>query len=209
MPSNVQAVAAVLLAVVPGYLAVAVWARTRTWRAPWPGRSSDLGTVLLSLTASAVVQVVAAPVTIAWILPHTDDLERFPERVATWSLLVVLVLPILGGFAAGLIGSRLPFSRHHPSVWDWFITQSIGDGSYLIVEFQDGKRVAGVYAKGATAIASPDVHGVYLFPECVLDGGGQIVDTLPDSGGLLIPTLDHVRWVRVLTPEVPDGEQAS
>src|SRR5438270_6460582 len=93
MPDTWVGLAVALLAIVPGFIATATWARARTWRGP----STDLRTVLQSLALSAAIQVVLSPLTVAWIVPIRNDLGSHPGRVAVWSFVTVLVLPLLAG----------------------------------------------------------------------------------------------------------------
>src|SRR6185437_5194813 len=93
VPVDITGLAIVLLAVVPGYLAVTIWGRRKTWK----GRSTDLSTVVESITYSAVIQVVALPLTLTMLYPYRETLDAHEVRVAFWLIIVVLVLPIIGG----------------------------------------------------------------------------------------------------------------
>src|SRR5438270_1125248 len=136
MPDTWVGLAVALLAIVPGFIATATWARARTWRGP----STDLRTVLQSLALSAAIQVVIAPLTILWIVPIRDHLDTHPWRVALWFFLTVLVLPLVAGVAvarttdllfdprqsghqahrrAAAIVARLFKEPSPPSPWDW------------------------------------------------------------------------------------------
>lgn len=97
LPSTFQALAVLLLAIVPGFLATGFWARTKTWK----GRPGDLLTVLQSIAVSLVIQVVMAPLTIYWLYPVRTHLDRYPWRLCLWAALVVLVVPWLGGTLIG------------------------------------------------------------------------------------------------------------
>lgn len=203
MPQSVEAVASILLAIVPGYLTLAVWARQKTWQGP----GGDLRTVLQALAASAVIQVIAAPLTIAWLLQHSDEFDEFPERVALWALLVTLVLPLLIGLCAGWATNRWGFGvRTAPSVWDWLFGQYPPHGRFVVVQFRDGSWVGGAFAKNAMAVTSPEQQGIYLCPEWeVVDG--ELTQERPGSGGLMIGKVDDIRWLRVLEPEDDDGQE--
>lgn len=74
LPTQAQTVWILLLAIVPGFLAMSVWSRAKTWRGP----RRDLHTVLYSLALSALIQLFLAPVTISWLLPVRQDLENYP-----------------------------------------------------------------------------------------------------------------------------------
>lgn len=199
MPGGFEAIGGLLLAVVPGYLALWVWAWKRTWR----GHSGDLRTLLQSLSLSMVVQLLLAPLTIRWLLPFRDDPTEVPERVALWMALAVLILPAgLGLLGRRLIGSSGP--SEWPSIWDWMLTKQPPHGCFVVVEFEDGQRLAGCFTERANAITSPDTHGVYLSPEWRLDEAGDVAEELPGSRGVLIPDLCRVRWMRILEPASED-----
>lgn len=202
MPTSLEAIGALLFAIVPGYLAVSVWARARTWKGP----AGDLRTVLQAVTASAIVHLLISPLTIVWLLPHRDELDQFPERVALWAALVVLVIPLVLGGLASRAGNRWPTGRQG-SGWDWLFTQQPPHEQFVVVEFKDGRRVAGVFADGAMAHTSPDKHGLFLRPEWQMDEAGEFVRELPGTAGVLITATDDIRWVRVLDSGAPDGEE--
>src|SRR6184192_1398932 len=149
LPSNFQAVAAILLAIAPGFIATSVWSRARTWKGP----SGDLRTALQSLALSGVVQLVLSPLTLWWLLPVRRHLLDHQVRVVIWLLLAVFVVPVGGGIAIGklgdwLFGSSSSFSESRigravgriwpgappPSVWDWLFTVRPPYGSFVVVE---------------------------------------------------------------------------
>ena len=203
----------ILLAVVPGYLTVLWWSRSRTWR----GFPADLHTVLQSLALSLVVQLLLFPVLLREIYPARDDLIHHPIRISIWALLSLIVLPYVLGTGAGKLsdfvfppGLREPsggwrgvvawFVRPtpEPSVWDWVVTSGVMDGSFLILEFNDGSRVAGAYGKGGLAMTSPEQAGVYLSAEWAVDPAGNIYAEVPNTRGILIPDLRDVRSIRIV-----------
>ena len=97
VPGDFQALVVVLLAIVPGFVATFSWSRAKTWKGP----TSDLRTILLSIALSALIQLVVSPLTIAWLHPISEELDRHPGRVATWASFAVVVLPVAVGGAAG------------------------------------------------------------------------------------------------------------
>jgi hypothetical protein len=220
LPSNTSSVTAILLAIVPGFIAASVWARARTWRGP----SGDLRTVLQSLSLSLVIQLISSPLTIAWIWPVRKHLDLYPERVATWLVVSVLVLPALLGLAGAQftdwlirlstqpgvpawlgVAFRWWPPQTPPSVWDWLFTTRPPNESFLVVEFRDGRRVAGTFQQGSMAITSPDAQGLFLTQEWVVDEDGNVTVPIPGSAGTMIGSLDDVRSVRVLEGTT-DGE---
>ena len=81
VPSDAVGLAILLLAVVPGFIAVGAWSRTKTWK----GRGSDFLTVVQSVAVSAVIQVVAFPILSIWLIyPQRDDLMHHAWRTALW-----------------------------------------------------------------------------------------------------------------------------
>jgi len=226
MPDTWVGLAVALLAIVPGFIATATWARARTWRGP----STDLRTVLQSLALSAAIQVVISPLTILWIVPIRDHLDTHPWRVALWFFLTVLVLPLVAGVAvarttdllfdprqsghqehrrAAAVFARLFKEPSPPSPWDWTFATGVPDGRFVLVQFQDGSQVGGVFAQGSIALTSPEQQGLYLADEWLLDDDGNFTAPLPDSRGIMIPTVDQVRWVRILASnsEPAEGER--
>lgn len=150
LPTQAQTVWILLLAIVPGFLAMSVWSRAKTWR----GQRRDLHTVLYSLALSALIQLSLAPITISWLLPVRGDLERYPGRVVVWATLAALVVPVVGGIAAGRVTehffdprsaaidgrfARLVASMWRsappPSMWDWLFTANPPHGRFLLIDF--------------------------------------------------------------------------
>lgn len=219
LPGSLQALVVLGIAVAPGFLCTTAWARAKTWKGP----EGDLRTLLHSIVLSAVVQVVVSPLTIFWIYPEREVLEQFPERVAIWLALVVVVVPMVGGVAVGRLTDYLSAVREteprgwkswlakikpaaaSPSVWDWLFTTNPPDGRFLLIELDDGSRVAGVFAEGSMALTSPEPQGVFLISEWLVDDDGDITGERPDTLGILVPDIHRVRTVRVLK-ERQDGE---
>jgi hypothetical protein len=178
--------------------------------------------VLQSLALSAVIQVLLAPVTIAWIVPIRDRLDELPERVAVWGLLAILIVPVLLGVLGGRLSdwisdpseptgvrrllARLLRTTTPPTIWDWLYQATPPFGSFLVVQFEDGSRVAGVFAQGSMALTSPERQGIYLISEWQLDDRGVIVDQVEQTGGILVPSTASIRWIRILKGEA-DGDQ--
>src|SRR5438105_4448045 len=164
MPSTFEALAIALLAIVPGYIAVTLWARTKTWERP----ATDLKLVLQAIIVSALIQVLLAPLTILLIWPVRDNLADHPWRVFFWAFATVIVLPAVGGYVVGRLSDlfsgalRIPvpslglsgpvdwagwksvlvptsddLGPIAPSPWDRFIRSGIADGQFLIVTFDD------------------------------------------------------------------------
>lgn len=214
MPSNLQALVVALLAIVPGFIAATVWARNRTWKGP----ASDFRTVLQALSLSLIVQIVVLPLTVRWLLPIKDEMAAHLDQVALWLLITVMLVPVLGGYAAGRLTDLLADPRSSivtgrvrrliahawrapapPTIWDWLFTTNAPYGRFLIVEFKDGKRVAGVFAEGSMALTSPEPQGIFLVSEWIVNDEGDIVRPVPGSCGLMIPLNAEVRWIRVLS----------
>lgn len=222
MPSSWEALAVALLAVVPGFIATTVWSRARTWK----GFAGDLRTILQSLALSAAIQVLLSPLTIWWIVPISDSLVvgNHDVRVAVWFFLAVIVLPVGLGLSIARYSDWLfrPMNQASrpedlkwfrravaavlkgtplPCAWDWLFTSNRPDSRYILVEFNDGSRVGGVFGEGGRAFTTPEAQGIFLPQEWVLDGDSNFVTPVPGSAGLLIPMIDSVRWVRILSSE--------
>jgi hypothetical protein len=230
MPDSWVALAIALLAVVPGYIATTVWSRARTWKGP----AGDLRTILQSLALSGAIQVVISPLTIWWIVPVRTTLgsDDHPVRVAIWFGLAVLVLPIGLGLAIARCSdwlfrpirassdlAELKWFRRSvavvlkgtpmPGAWDWLFMDNRPNSQYVLVEFEDGSRVGGVFGDGGHAFTTPETQGLFLPEEWVLDEDGDFQEPVPRSAGILIPTSDKVRWIRILDSELTDKSGTS
>lgn len=219
LPSTFQALAVLLLAIVPGFLATSFWVRAKTWK----GRGPDLLTILQSIAVSLVIQVVMAPLTTSWLYPVRAHLEKYPWRVSIWAALVVLVVPWAGGTLLGrladvvfdpiAIGTGGSWRRTlgwlfrpapPPTIWDWLFTANPPDGTFLVFEFSDGKRVAGTYSAGSIALTSPEPQGIFLSEEWILDENGDLFARLPGTGGVVILNSTNVRQIRILKSDLAD-----
>jgi hypothetical protein len=93
-----------------------------------------------------------------------------------------------------------------PTVWDTvFVTDRVPPAGFLVVEFKDGRQVAGVFARDSIVQTSPEPHGLFLEREWALTEDGVVWFEVPATRGLLIPTLDDVRAVRILGSDETSG----
>jgi hypothetical protein len=218
LPSTFQALAVFLLAIVPRFLATGFWARAKTWK----GRPGDLLTVLQSIAVSLVIQVIVAPLTIYWLYPVRAHLEKYPWRICVWSALVVLIVPWVGGTVLGRLADwvfdpRLmvtgPSWRRivawlfrpavPPTIWDWLFTANPPDGCFVVLEFTDGRRIAGTYSAGAYALTSPEPQGIFLPEEWALDDHGDLIAPVPGTGGVMLLSSSTIRQIRILKEGSP------
>jgi len=87
--TTVGALLIALTAIAPGYITLTLWLRNKTWNRP----PSDLKVILQSLVTSLVVQIIASPFTIAYLLPivaslkTTRDAVSHAGAIAAWALL--------------------------------------------------------------------------------------------------------------------------
>jgi hypothetical protein len=216
-PTTTDALAIILLAIVPGYIANTVWSRARTWK----GRGSDLITVLQSLAISAAIQVVAAPCTAWLILPYVHTLDGHVGRLVVWAIIVVFLIPLLGGRFIGWLADsgeqttspwghassarwlrkqyrKLVVPISAPTLWDSVFANSVPINAFVVVEFKDGKFIAGVFGEGAEVYTTPDPQALYLPQRWTVDDHGEVIARLSGSLGVMITNTADVRSVRIL-----------
>lgn len=212
-PGDFQGLAVVLLAIVPGFVATFSWSRAKTWR----GQTSDLRTILLSIALSALIHLLVAPLTIRWLYPLRDELDQHPGLLVRWALFTVVVCPVVLGVVAGrwttfvqrkLGSGRLRRAFAHiwpeavlPSVWDWLFISNPPYGSFLVLTFKDGSKLAGVFAEGSMAFTSPEQHGLFLISEWELDSDGNIVGEIPGTAGIMVRNVEDIASIRVVKGE--------
>jgi hypothetical protein len=93
VPTNTDSLVVAVLALVPGYLLIRFGSR-RSFRAH-PDSATEW--VLNSLAASLLIQMVASPLTRVTIYPVRDQISSHPWMLLLWLIVVVLVLPFIGG----------------------------------------------------------------------------------------------------------------
>jgi hypothetical protein len=84
-----------------------------------------------------------------------------------------------------------------PTLWDWASLEKIFDGKFVVVEFVDGRKVAGAYGKPGIAMTSPDQHGVFLASEFEIGQNGEPTTQVVASAGVLVPLDQDVRSIRI------------
>jgi Family of unknown function (DUF6338) len=200
------------------------WARARTWKGP----SSDLRTILQSLVLSGVVQVLLVPLTIAWVVPDRSDPADHPWPLAAWATLAVLIVPVCLGFGVARLQDWLYPPLAHwddepnrwrrqvekvlgspppPTMWDWTFTRRNLRARFVLIEFDDGSHVGGVFAAGSYALTSPEAQGLFLSSEWQLNDTADFVSEIPATEGILIPNTSNIRWIRVLCSGAIDSDE--
>lgn len=140
-----------------------------------------------------------------------DQVLDHPVRLCLWGFTVLLVAPVLiGQLTARAANATLPperaldpSSRAHgwrgtvqglvgswdqPSIWDAVVLSQRLDGCFVVVEFNDGRRVAGAFGVGSAAMNHPGRPGLFLTTEWALDEDGDLMAEIPDSRGVMLPT---------------------
>lgn len=125
---------------------------------------------------------------------------------------IVLVAPFAIGFASRKVIRALKEHPQHqaakafrffvptpipPTLWDWAALEQLFDGRFLVVEFTDGRKVAGSYGTPGIAMTSPDQHGVFLAVEFEIGQNGEPTTAVTASAGVLVPLDRDVRAVRI------------
>ena len=204
---------AVLVAVVPGYLTIFFATRNSTWR----GLTGDLQTLLQSLALSVLMQALVAPVTLLWLYPVRDDLAHYPVRVAAWLALVLLVLPFVVGVVSAHVArvlfppselvTRSRFKRFvrwfiwpepPPTLFDWAMTSGLMEDRFVLIEYEDGRRIGGAYGTPGVSMSSPQEPAIYLAVEWLLDERGDFLAPVANTSGILVPLGPTVRSIRLL-----------
>ena len=210
MPTTVEALLVFVFVVVPGYVTL----RVSTSRAPSTA-PSGLELVLISLFYGLLVHAVLI------LSGYTDNVIDTLGRVFSdprgifheenrsttihWLIVVFGVAPLgLGAAIAGLreiefvqfVLSYFGMSRVQktPTAWDWFYL-SQKDGCWVIAEYEDGTKIAGVYGTSSFASLTPYSRDLYLERGYSVENDGSIGDELPDNIGIWLD-MEKVRNIR-------------
>ena len=227
VPTSTAALTIFLTAIVPGYLTIYLWSRNKTWK----GLQNDLQTVIKSITLSAVIQLLLLPYVLVVLYPARDHLDRHPFQITVWLVLLTLLFPYLLGSIAARVTDRLfdPATVYveslrssgwkrriqvlarwitqpaaQPSVWDWAVVADKLDGHYVVVTWNDGKKIAGTFGMHSLGLTTPEQQGLFLETEWLLDEQGDFTQPVANSAGILIPSLTEVRSIRLLRGEMVD-----
>ncbi|HXA27623.1 MAG TPA: DUF6338 family protein [Candidatus Angelobacter sp.] len=217
MPGTFEALGVLVLAIVPGYLARSAWSRGKTFSRS----TSDLTLVVQSIALSLVIQAALSPITFWLFYDVRDHLDEHPRRLAFWVVVGFVLVPLIGGYLTGKASDRVAravggqpdgwwrrearrlFLPEFPSIFDQVVVDDLPDPSILVVEFADGHRVAGSYAKGASIITSPQRQGLRLLQEWDVDREGVPTVSQPTSAGIMIVGLEDVRTIHIYAPNAP------
>jgi hypothetical protein len=71
---------------------------------------------------------------------------------------------------------------------------------FVLVEYDDGRRIGGAYGRPGVNMTSPQERGIYLAIEWLLSPTGDFLAPVPNSGGILVPLGPSVRSIRLLVP---------
>lgn len=186
LPETLQAALLVVVAVLPG--ALYVWGYER-YVGKWELNSPDR--LLRFLAASAIFQLIAAPVTYPAWHHYFRDVDwsgrgRFPPAAWVIAALYLLVPYVLGT----LIGSRTTGETFKlrrlwtrisdpPTAWDFFFAAR-PDG-WLRVRLKTGAWVGGAYASGSFASGYPERRDLFIVQAAELDPQTGLFET--DANG--------------------------
>jgi hypothetical protein len=204
---------AVLLAIAPGYVLISVATTGRTGRELKP----DLHLVVQSLVLSAVVLAIAGPFAYAQLWPVRNDLASHSTEVALWAVGVVAAGPYVAGrvvralrdwvrerpasWLTAVVRAAAPESPP-PTLWDWASITQVMANRFVVVEYRDGRRVAGAHGRPGVTLSSPEEHGIYLAVEWKADDDGGL-ERIDNTAGVLVPINDDVRCVHLFN----EGEE--
>jgi hypothetical protein len=215
---------AVLLAIAPGYLLIYFATQGRTGRELRP----DLHLVVQTLVASAGLIAVIAPFAYATMWPIRNELEKHQWDVLGWLVAIFLLAPFAVGRLARVCGDlmaahprgdgtvwirRVFGHAPEPSLWDWAEVTGVLNGRFVVIEYRDGRRIAGAHgvAPDGTAgvsLTTPEPHGIYLAVEHARVPNGDLV-RVANTAGVLVPITDDVRCIHLFNePPQADGGTA-
>lgn len=204
---------AVLLAIAPGYVLISVASAGRTGRELKP----DLHLILQSLVLSAVVLAIAGPFAYAQLWPVRDHLADHSVQVAAWAVGIVAVGPYVSGRGVRALHNWMaerPTSwptkavriaapeSPPPTLWDWAAITQVMANRFVVVEYRDGRRVAGAHGRPGVTLSSPEEHGIYLAVEWEATGDGDL-ERVHGTAGVLVPINDDVRCIHLFS----EGEE--
>jgi hypothetical protein len=226
-PGTLEGLGVVLVAVVPGYIAVTLWARSKTWERP----PTDLRLILLAIVFSAVIQALLFPLTVPWLWPIRNHLIEHPVRVGFWAVTALIAIPALGGIYGGRLTDLFFGARRAsldfgwaalkrvvfaspvellppvtPSAWDGFLLEQIPRGRILVITMDEGKVIAGSYYAGSFAKTTPQKQGIFLNREWTVDEHHRPVSPIATSRGVLVPAIDKIKHVRVFVDPRREGD---
>ena len=191
-----------LLAVVPGYIAISCWTYGKSWRRP----TGDLQAILQSIVISVVIQVVASPFTLVWLGSDPSKWLKDPWLLSVWAG-ALLLGSTLGAYVVGQL-SEWVFSLQGrpnwwpnvrpPTVWDWLFTRPRPDPFFIVVEFTDGRLLAGTFEEGSQALTSPLSQGMFLNRQWEVGPQGTLLGPVPGTQGILITNVESIRSLRII-----------
>jgi hypothetical protein len=209
VPATLQAVVALVLALLPG--ALAVWAFERNagaWGIALPDR------LLRFIGVSAVFHAVAAPVTY-WIWWGYVDSGRWEANgrlpFVVWLAVVLYVgLPIVVGWVVGR-GARAERgwakivigASPAPRAWDWLFFGR-PDG-WLRLRLKSGTWIGGTFTQDSYAAGYPEPSDLYLATAAEIDSDSGAFVFGADGQPLLRDSGILVRWEEVEYLEFIDG----
>lgn len=194
MPETLEALAVVVIALLPG--ALFVWSYERQ-TGPWGIQLPDR--LFRFVGASAVLQAVAAPATFGiWRHYIRDGTWLNAERLSLvlWAAIAFYVIgPVaLGVFVGRSTAAGRPWATglagHPPRGWDFFFSR--GPDGWVRLRLKSGKWIGGAFDRDSWAAGYPEAGDLYIASAAevdpdsgsfVFDGDGNVV--LRDSGILI------------------------
>ena len=203
MPTTFQAVAAFLIAILPG--ALTVWGFERV-SGRWAIGLSDR--ILRFLGVSAVLHALAAPAT--YLVWHSylrtgayPSGEKLPLSLWGVALAYVAVPLGLGSLIAYGVKVEWPgFAKivgatKAPTAWDAVFASEPTD-LYVLMKLKSGEWVGGQYVEGSYVGGYPEPADIYLRRELQVDQDTE--DFVHDANGEAVPEGEYgllVRWSEI------------
>jgi hypothetical protein len=201
MPVTIEAIIILALFLAPGFIC-----RTAMWAGVPQTFVSNFHTVVISLTFSVVVHLVASFHTLdvapklaalfGFLKAGKFDLVAFEGSVVVWVVCVLFLYPVVIAFVLSKIWMAdwiqslmehfgLSKVQRTPTSWDWFfLTEK--QGSWIVAELDDGTRIGGEFGEGSFASLSPHSKDIYIESIYDVDVDHNFGQEIPDNIGAVV-----------------------
>ncbi len=198
MPTSVQALIVIAVAITPGY--ICLWIARQAIRQV--SKQSDVELVLSTIAVGFVVNGMTFPIGGRQVLQRyrADTLLDRPGLLFLWAVLTIIVVPVCLGFLLGWAINRYP--RFFAPVgldatgrilhaWDYAMQRP--DSYYVRVWMKEGGVIGGRYSTDSFASSDRQRPDLFLEEVWFLDGDDYFLEPDPGSAGVWIAAEGIVR----------------